>query len=182
MANGADRHNSSKPMLSTLLDSPMALEGLARRFEFGIKKYHRGDYKKGFPFTELIDSAMRHLIAFQNGELMDPEHPATDHLDAALWNIFILSEQVKTGTGTDDRLCSLGTPKRNNNFLVVEVTVVQGFVPSTFGLIACEVKYIDGNKHGSLDVFPSITLWLPRCDIGTAQEYLDKHTGIKRRI
>lgn len=117
MENKAKRYNSGKPRLSAILDNPLALNGLALRFGFGIDKYGRGNYKKGFPYSELIDSAMRHLMAFQNGELSDPEHPETDHLDAALWNMLILSEQVKGGSGTDDRLCVLGQgqlPKCND--------------------------------------------------------------------
>lgn len=97
------RHNNNKPKLSNLLMFPLAIGGLSARVEFGDAKYPRYNWKRGFPYTELIDSALRHLVAFQNGETPDPEHPLTDHLDAALWNILVLSDQVKSKRGEDDR-------------------------------------------------------------------------------
>ncbi len=88
----ADRFNEGKPQLSYLLDAPLAMEGLAKRFELGAKKYGRNNWKKGLNTLEIIDSLLRHLSAYQNGELTD-EADGGYHVDAILWNALVLSEQ-----------------------------------------------------------------------------------------
>jgi hypothetical protein len=39
----------------------------------GLKKYPARNWEKGFPFSEVIASAMRHLEAIRLGEEIDPE-------------------------------------------------------------------------------------------------------------
>lgn len=100
MPEKALRYNEGKPQLSFLLDAPLAMEGLARRFELGAKKYERDNWKLGLSNKELIDCLMRHLLKFANGEFESEEfdkngnslgrHP---HIDAVLWNAVVLSEQ-----------------------------------------------------------------------------------------
>jgi len=87
----ADRYNEGKPQLSFILDAPLAMEGLARRFELGAKKYARDNWKKGLPDVEIIDSLMRHLLAYHNGEVSDPD--GGFHVDAIVWNAVVLSQQ-----------------------------------------------------------------------------------------
>lgn len=88
----ADRFNEGKPKLSYILDAPLAIEGLSNRFELGAKKYSRNNWKKGFDDTSLIDSLLRHLAAYQNGETVDPVDGGY-HMDAVVWNAIVLSEQ-----------------------------------------------------------------------------------------
>jgi len=85
------RYNNGKPQLSYLLDAPFAMEGLARRFELGAKKYSRDNWKKGLPDNEVIDCLTRHLMAYHNGEAEDAD--GGFHVDAILWNAVVLSEQ-----------------------------------------------------------------------------------------
>lgn len=91
----ADRYNEGKPELSYLLDAPLAMKGLASRFSLGAKKYSRDNWKLGLPTNQVIDSLLRHLIAYQNGELVDED--GGEHVDAIVWNAVVLSEQSKRG-------------------------------------------------------------------------------------
>lgn len=87
----ADRYNEGKPELSYILDAPLAMQGLANRFALGAKKYSRDNWKKGLPDTQVIDSLLRHLSAYQNGEMHDEDGGL--HVDAIVWNAVVLSEQ-----------------------------------------------------------------------------------------
>lgn len=87
----ADRYNEGKPELSYILDAPLAMKGLANRFSLGAKKYSRDNWKKGLPDVQVIDSLLRHLIAYQNGEVYDSDGGL--HVDAIVWNAVVLSEQ-----------------------------------------------------------------------------------------
>jgi hypothetical protein len=87
----ADRFNEGKPQLSYVFDAPLAMEGLVRRFELGAKKYSRDNWKKGLDDVEVIDSLLRHLKDYYNGEILDED--GGYHVDAILWNAVVLSEQ-----------------------------------------------------------------------------------------
>jgi hypothetical protein len=89
------RYNAGKPRLSHVLTAPKALEGLARIFEYGAQKYAPHNWKKGLPTDEVVDSLMRHLLAFQNSEKLDAES-GLPHIDHVLWNALVLSEQAKS--------------------------------------------------------------------------------------
>ena len=63
-----------------------ALERLAKHYENGAAKYGDRNWEKGIPESRYIDSAMRHLVKYVQGE--DSE----DNLAAAAWNIFCVME------------------------------------------------------------------------------------------
>jgi hypothetical protein len=58
-----------------------ALLRLARHFEAGAKKYGDRNWEKGIPLDSFIDSAMRHLLKYMDGQKDE------DHLCAAAWNL-----------------------------------------------------------------------------------------------
>lgn len=89
----ADRFNEGKVQLSYLLDAPLAMEGLCRRFELGAKKYGKDNWKQGLDNNQIIDSLLRHLMAIKNGEHIDPSDGGY-HVDALVWNSIVLSEQM----------------------------------------------------------------------------------------
>ena len=100
MENGADRFNEGKTQLSYMLDAPNAMEGLARVFAEGAKKYDRDNWKKGLDRLELVDCLLRHLQKAQRGLVLDDE-TGQDHLYHVLWNALVLAEQYgEIGNGS----------------------------------------------------------------------------------
>lgn len=76
------------------------MEGLANRFALGTQKYSRDNWKQGFDKDSLIDSLLRHLSKYKNGEPIEEEFDKDGnslgfypHVDAIVWNAVVLSEQ-----------------------------------------------------------------------------------------
>lgn len=94
------KHDQAKPMMN-LLDRE-ALEGLAKVLTFGAKKYSAENWRKGLEYSRTTAALMRHLLAFNSGEDLDPESglPHIDHLGCC-W--MFLSNATKTRPDLDDR-------------------------------------------------------------------------------
>lgn len=75
MKDKAMRFNTDKPKYSMM--DLTCLEPGTRVLEFGAKKYARDNWRKGLPFSEILDSLMRHISALQRGEFVDPESELT---------------------------------------------------------------------------------------------------------
>ncbi len=63
------------------LISPVMLERLAKHYEKGAAKYADRNWEKGIPVSRCLDSAMRHINKFCQGNNDE------DHLVAAIWNL-----------------------------------------------------------------------------------------------
>lgn len=98
----ANRYNDGKVDFTYVLSAPKSLEGLARVYEFGAKKYARDNWKRGLSYMTLIASLMRHLLKFISGENLD-EESKLPHVSHILWNAQILSEMYYTRKDMDDR-------------------------------------------------------------------------------
>lgn len=88
----AMRFNEGKAELSYIMSMPKAAAGLSAAFAMGAKKYARDNWKKGLDRNQLVDSALRHLMKSQNGEVFD-EESGLDHLFHFAWNAMVLAEQ-----------------------------------------------------------------------------------------
>ena len=58
-----------------------ALLRLSKHYEAGAMKYEDRNWEKGIPISVMVDSAMRHLLKYMDGQTDE------DHLVAVAWNI-----------------------------------------------------------------------------------------------
>lgn len=96
----ADRFNDGKVQLSYL--PTKAQESEARVWMKGAKKYTRDNWKKGLPFLSVIDSMLRHVLAFKEGENNDPE-TGESHMGHVRCNAAMLIEFLESHPELDDR-------------------------------------------------------------------------------
>lgn len=99
MAEGKKFDQGKAPI--TLIPT-VALLGMAKVFDFGAKKYGRHNFRAGITYSRLLDAAFRHLLAYQEGEDLDPEsgHPHWAH---ALCCIAMLAFMTTRKGEWDDR-------------------------------------------------------------------------------
>lgn len=93
-------YSSGKPPLALIPRS--GTRALAEVFAFGATKYAMHNWRKGILWSELLNSAKRHLDDFIDGEDNDRESGIT-HLAHAAWNCFAVIEYLTTHTELDDR-------------------------------------------------------------------------------
>ncbi len=94
------RDNKGKVLLSMV---PTALKvAVANVLEFGMKKYARDNWMKGFKYTDVLDSLERHLEDWKNGEDYDKES-GLNHMWHVACNVAFLCHFIARGTGTDNR-------------------------------------------------------------------------------
>lgn len=94
------KHDQNKPDLSILPKE--ALNGIARAFMVGEKKYGRYNYLKGMNWTRLISASMRHITQFNSGEDFDDESKL-NHLYHAGACIMMLIQFYDAKIGNDNR-------------------------------------------------------------------------------
>lgn len=102
MTKAPVKHDQGKSRVE-LLSGP-ALLGMGDVLAFGATVYEDHGWRKGrgFKWSRISGAAMRHLIAFNSGEDLDPES-GLPHIDHAACCVQFLSEYQKLGTGIDDR-------------------------------------------------------------------------------
>jgi hypothetical protein len=82
--------------------SSEALNQTAAVLKFGADKYHAHNWRDGFAWSRPLAAAMRHIMAFNDGEDKDPES-GLSHLAHAACCIMFLLEFEKTHPELDDR-------------------------------------------------------------------------------
>lgn len=94
------KYDGEKPRMD-LIDAD-ALEGLAKVLTFGAQKYAAHNWRGGIEYSRLTAAILRHLMAIQRGEDVDPESglPHIDHLGCC-W--MFLSNLTKNRPDLDDR-------------------------------------------------------------------------------
>jgi hypothetical protein len=82
--------------------STEALLQTAAVLKFGADKYHAHNWRDGFAWSRPLAAAMRHIMAYNDGEDKDPES-GLSHLAHAACSIMFLLEFEKTHPELDDR-------------------------------------------------------------------------------
>lgn len=97
---GGRKFDSGKPQLSLI--SPIALFKLAQVMSDGAVKYDAHNWRKGFNWTRISDSAQRHLSMWIAGMDKDPDSGRSNlaHLMAC---VMMLLEFEDTYPDQDDR-------------------------------------------------------------------------------
>jgi len=96
----AQKFDGGKSPLSLIPRSALMAE--ADVLAFGAKKYARHNWRAGMDYSRLIDAALRHLLAFNDGEDVDPE-TGLSHLAHARCCLAFLIEYQTTHPERDDR-------------------------------------------------------------------------------
>lgn len=104
----AIKHDSGKTDWAIL---PIgASQEIIKVFEFGAKKYARGNFLEGdgLQYSRVLNSLLRHTYAFMQGEDTDPES-GLSHLAHAGANVYMLLayELNKANRTNDDRDASV---------------------------------------------------------------------------
>ena len=85
------KHDTNKPSIS-LIPSSLLWE-MAKVLDHGAEKYAPHNWRKGIHLSRLISAAMRHIIAFNEGENMDKDS-GLPHLAHAACEIAFALEQM----------------------------------------------------------------------------------------
>lgn len=94
------RYNAGKPDFSLI--PLVTMEGEARVWAYGAKKYKAWNWMKGMDWSVPYACAIRHLAAFQRGEDVDPE-TLESHIDHAMCNLRMLKYYTEYYKEGDDR-------------------------------------------------------------------------------
>ena len=99
----ADKFDKGKPPVGLIPRTAVLAE--AEVLAFGAQKYARDNWRKGMDWTRLSDAALRHILAWVDGEDRDGE-TGISHLAHARCCLGFLLEYEKFDIGTDDRYTS----------------------------------------------------------------------------
>jgi hypothetical protein len=101
-AGGGSAMKFDGDKLPVNLLSTEALNQTAAVLKFGADKYHAHNWRDGFAWSRPLAAAMRHIMAYNDGEDKDPES-GLSHLAHAACCIMFLLEFEKTHPELDDR-------------------------------------------------------------------------------
>lgn len=94
------KHDQDKPRTDLLPTTP--LFAIAEVLGMGAEKYAPHNWRGGIEYSRLIGAALRHLLAYNDGEDKDPESGLSHLAHAGCCVLFLLEQEAK-GTGLDDR-------------------------------------------------------------------------------
>lgn len=96
----ATKFDSGKPPVGLIPQQALLAE--ARVMAFGAEKYGRDNWRKGMDWSRLTDAALRHLLAFIDGETLDPETGLPHLAHVRCCTAFLLTYAAQN-LGRDDR-------------------------------------------------------------------------------
>lgn len=79
-----------------------ALDAMARVYAFGAEKYADHNWRRKYEWGKSISAAMRHMMAFQNGETNDPESGLPHPAHAMFHMAALLTWLAEDGEGADN--------------------------------------------------------------------------------
>ncbi len=96
----AKKFDNEKPRISLIPTGPLIQ--IAQVLTYGARKYDAYNWTKGMSWSRLIDAKLRHTIAFNAGQDLDPES-GLPHLAHSICSDLFLLEFMKTHPELDDR-------------------------------------------------------------------------------
>jgi dATP/dGTP diphosphohydrolase len=97
---GGKKYDQAKIPVGLL--STTALMRIAEVMGFGAKKYGSHNWRAGIAWSRVSDAALRHLLAWKDGEDKDPES-GLNHLAHLGCCVLFLLEYLSTHPELDDR-------------------------------------------------------------------------------
>jgi len=97
---GSYKFDGGKPPMELL--SGVALSKTAQVMGFGARKYSANAWRAGMDWSRILDAALRHIMAFSDGEDEDPES-GLSHMAHAACNIMFILEYEETHREFDNR-------------------------------------------------------------------------------
>ena len=85
------KDDKAKVPLAILFDVPNTLEDVADVMRYGAEKYDRKNWSKCDDKERYVSATLRHLLAYQRGELVDEESGSL-HLAHAITSLMFLNE------------------------------------------------------------------------------------------
>lgn len=98
--NEGKKFDEGKPRMSLIPSRPLML--VAQVLTKGAIKYDAHNWRKGMEWSRLIDATLRHILAFKEGEDLDPE-TGLPHTTHAICGLLFLTEYMFTHKNKDDR-------------------------------------------------------------------------------
>jgi hypothetical protein len=96
------RFDKGKPQL--MLVPASTIYAIAEVLEEGAKKYSADNWRKGMPWSKVINPALRHIYKFLDPRQSDfDEETGKHHLKHALTNLSFLVEYIESCPELDDR-------------------------------------------------------------------------------
>lgn len=122
-SNPKDNVGSRKPGISAIPCKPLQEAGLA--LSYGGMKYGRSNWRSiGVRASVYYDAAMRHLMAWWEGEDIDPVEKGGSglpHLAHAIAGLMVYRDAELAGMVTDDRPIAVGSPYAHLEAIASEI-------------------------------------------------------------
>lgn len=95
------KYDAGKPTTALLPSQPL-LE-IAKVLDYGASKYAPHNWTKGIKYSRVLSAAQRHMLAWNEGESVDPETGISHLAHAACNLLFLLDYEARNMIEFDDR-------------------------------------------------------------------------------